>query len=79
MAESTTSFTTWRDLVEQLKCDLMSRAFRTMQSYSVAGRQVSYRGVAELRALLEWAEERAAEEDGTGYVGRTYAVNGGRG
>ena len=76
---ATGAFTTWRDLVDQLKNDLANRAFRTMQSYSVAGRQVSYRSLAELRSLLDWAEEEAEEEEGRVYAGRTYAVNRGRG
>ena len=78
MAESGV-FTTWRDLVSQLKNDLAGRAFRTMQSYSVAGRSVSYRGLRELLDLLKEAEEKADEEDGLIYAGRTYAANSGRG
>lgn len=72
-------FTTWRDLVNQLKSDLANPAFRTMQSYSVAGRVVTYRSLKDLRDLLDWAEEEAAKEEGTMYHGRTYAANRGRG
>jgi hypothetical protein len=79
MAQASSQFTTWRDLLEQLKGDLANRAFRTMQSYSVAGRTVTYRSLAELKSLLEWVEQQADEEDGLVYAGRTYAVNRGRG
>lgn len=78
MAESGV-FTTWRDLVNQLKSDLANRAFRTMQSYSVAGRTVSYRSLKDLKDLLTWAEEEADKEEGSMYPGRTYAANRGRG
>ncbi len=83
MAESG-AFTTWRDLVNQLKSDLAGRAFRTMQSYSLTAggggsRTVSYRSLKELKDLLTWAEEEADKDEGAMYAGRTYAANRGRG
>jgi hypothetical protein len=78
-------FTTWADLLKQLYNDLASRSFRTMQSYSLASggtagsRTVTYRGLTELRELIEWVKAEALEEELGPYPGRTYAVNGGRG
>ena len=78
-------FTTWRALYDQLLNDLASKAFRTMQSYTVntggigGGRTVTYRGLAELLKFMEYAKEQAEIEEGMSYAGRTYAGNGGRG
>ncbi|MDL2226556.1 hypothetical protein LJB86_02735 [Deltaproteobacteria bacterium OttesenSCG-928-M10] len=72
-------FSTWRELANQLKNDLANPAFRTMQSYSVAGRVVTYRSLKDLRDLLDWAEEEAAKEEGTAFPRCVYAKNGGRG
>ena len=72
-------FTTWRDLHNQLLNDLASGAFRTMQSYAVAGRTVTYRSLAELKNIIEWVKSEAEKEEGQNYYGRTFAKNGGRG
>jgi hypothetical protein len=77
-------FTTWADLRQQILNDLANGAFRRLQSYSVASggtggsRSVTYKGLAELRATLEWVEAQALEEK-YGGVGRVSMANGGRG
>jgi hypothetical protein len=76
-------FTTWTELYEQLLNDLASRSFRTMQSYSMAAggtagsRTVTYRGLTELRQLMDWVKSEAMKEQ-FGAVGRVYMTNGGR-
>jgi hypothetical protein len=78
-------FTTWSDLYNQLLNDLASPSFRTMQSYTVSAggsagtRQVTYRSLSELKALIDWVKAEAEEELLGPYHGRTLAANGGRG
>jgi hypothetical protein len=70
-------FTSWADLVCQLKNDLADQAWRRTQSYSIAGRSVAYRNLQDLLNLLAYAEQKAACEQGR-FRGRAYAGNGGR-
>jgi hypothetical protein len=84
MAETTT-FTSWSDLYARMLDDLASGSFRKMQGYSISAggaggqRSVQYRTYAEFKQMLEFVKEKADEETGQGYRGRTYAANGGRG
>lgn len=83
MAESG-EFSTWRDLIKQLKNDLLNPSFRKMQSYTISAgaggsRTVAYRGIGELMNLIKFAEDQAIKEEGLPYHRRTYALNKGRG
>jgi hypothetical protein len=78
MPPESPQFTTWADLVRQLKNDLADQAYRRTMSYSIAGRSVAYRNLQDLLNLLAYAEQKAAIEQGLA-CGRTYAGNGGRG
>ena len=64
----------WRNLYRKLLDDLQSDAWRLMNSYTVAGRSVSYRSLEEFRKLLDWVKDQADLEEGIPpYRGRTYA------
>jgi hypothetical protein len=79
------AFTTWGELYRQMLDDLANRAYRTMQSYTMAAggaagsRTVQYRGWADFRAQLEFVKNEAIKEELGPLSGRTNAVNGGRG
>ena len=70
-------FTTWSDLETQLLNDLADGAWRRTQSYTLAGRSVTYRSFLEFQQILAMVKKEAALERG-GFAGRTYAANGGR-
>ncbi len=73
------AFVSWRELLEQMRHDLASGAWRTMSGYTVAGRTINYRSFAEFRAMFDFVADEAAKEDGqTGYRGRMYAAQGRR-
>ncbi len=70
----------WRTLYERMLQDMASPTFRRMGSYSVAGRSLSYRSVAEFRSLLAWVKDQAELEEGRApYRARVPLANGGRG
>ena len=78
-------FTSWRAIRAQLLDDLASDSFRTMQSYAInsagtgGARSVTYRSLAELKALIDWTDEEILKEEGPDYLARTYPRNMGRG
>lgn len=84
MAETVTTFTSWRGLVEQLKADLFNPSFRKMQSYTLSAggggsRTLSYRSLSDLMSLIKFAEDEMIKEEGLPYHRRTLAANGGGG
>ncbi len=67
------AFTTWSDLLAQLKDDLASGNWIT-RSYSVDGVTREFRSVSEFMALLDEVGRRANMENlSTRPLGRTYA------
>ena len=67
------AFTSWNDLLTQLKNDLASGNWIT-RSYSVDGVTREFRSVSEFMALLQDVERRASTENlSTRPLGRTYA------
>jgi len=67
------AFTTWSDLLAQLKNDLASGSWIT-RSYSVDGVTREFRNASEFMALLQDVERRASMENlSTRPLGRTYA------
>lgn len=67
------AFTTWSDLLVQLKNDLASGNWIT-RSYAVDGVTREFRSVSEFMALLQEVEHRASMENiTTRPLGRTYA------
>lgn len=67
------AFTTWSDLLRQLKDDLASGNWIT-RTYSVDGVTREFRSVSEFMALLQEVEHRASMENiTTRPLGRTYA------
>ncbi len=67
------AFTTWSDLLAQLKNDLASGNWIT-RSYTVDGVAREFRSAAEFMALLQDVEHRANMENlSTRPLGRTYA------
>ena len=67
------AFTSWNDLLTQLKNDLASGNWIT-RSYSVDGVTREFRSVSEFMALLQDVERRASAENlSTRPLGRTYA------
>jgi hypothetical protein len=79
------TFTSWRELRDQLLNDLSDPTFRKMTQYSInasgsgGSRTVSYRSHAEILQLLSYVDLMVEKEEGPTFVGRTYAKNGGRG
>lgn len=67
------AFTTWSDLLRQLKDDLASGNWIT-RTYSVDGVTREFRSVSEFMTLLQEVEHRASMENiTTRPLGRTYA------
>lgn len=67
------AFTTWSDLLAQLKNDWASGNFLT-KSYSADGTTRECRSVSEFMDLLKEVERRASMENlSTRPLGRTYA------
>jgi hypothetical protein len=86
MAETTQAhFTSWTDLYYQLLEDLANPSFRKMQSYSVqtgggsGSRNIAYRSLAELKAIIDWVKSEMVEEQLGPYKVRTLVRNMGRG
>jgi hypothetical protein len=85
LAQITTTFTTWRELLDRLRDDLANPSFRTMQSYTInsagtgGSRTIMYRSLKELRELIDWVEQQVVVEEGGARSFRSYAKNGGRG
>lgn len=70
----------WGTLLEKMKSDLESDAWRTLSSYTIAGKSFSYRSFDEFKKIFDWVADEAAKEEGIApYRGRQYAGNAGRG
>lgn len=65
------AFTTYAALHQQLLDDLADGNYRSVKSYSVGTRQVSYHSMSELLELIAWAKTMAGLESGAAR-GRTY-------
>jgi hypothetical protein len=83
MSEPDAVFTSWQDLRQRIMDDLADGSFRRLSQYSInaagtgGSRSVSYRTIADAKALLELCEQEILKE--TGFIRRTYARNAGRG
>lgn len=75
-----TTFTTWTALYNEMLNQLAVFASGKMQvaSYSVSGRNLTYRTFEEFQKGLQFVKNMADSETKTA-VGRTYAKNGGGG
>jgi hypothetical protein len=77
-------FTSWADIYKQLLSDFADGSFRKMNSYTLSSggaggsRTVMYRSISDFMVMLAYAKDEAAKESGQN-IGRTYAVNRGRG
>lgn len=79
-----TAFTTWSDLLTQMRDDFATGNWRKVSGYSVgtagSSRSITYRSFAEFQQMLAWMQDQAAVETGVPAChGRTLAGNGGRG
>lgn len=77
-----TSFTTWTALYNTMLDALAEYAasgqFKAV-SYSMNGRSIQYRTIAEFKEGIEWVKGQADLESGSTTAGRTYAKNSGGG
>ena len=61
-------FTTWTALLDQLKNDLASGDFRTVQSYTAPdGFSATYRSIKEFWEFYNEVAQKAAAEEGLAY------------
>lgn len=72
------TFTTWTDLYNRMLDDMANDGWRTMQSYQVGGRIITYRHYDGFMKMLKYVEQKAEAEAPPKYHGRTYAGQGGR-
>ena len=62
-------FTTWSDLLTQLRNDLASGNFARISSYTTPdGRSTTYRSIDDFWKLYREVEQRAAAEEGLAYA-----------
>lgn len=74
-----TAFTSYKDLLEKMKGDLASDAWRTLSGYSVNGRSFTYRTFDDWLKIYRFVQDQAALEEGKApYRGRMFAGVGGR-
>ena len=73
------NFTSYQDLLQKMRDDLASDAWRTLSSYSVKGSTFSYRSFKEWQEIFQFVQGQAALETGVApYRGRLRAGQGGK-